>query len=99
MAAMLRKLLYLSFAQWHLTYARMPFRSGGLERNVLKRFFSNFRTGVSPVHVISVFMMVLSFAFVSGALAVQGPGHWTLEATLRQLDNEARSFHSLTADM
>jgi len=52
-----------------------------------------------PVSVISAFIVLLCFACGTGAFAVQGPGHWTLESTLRQLDNEARTFHSLTADM
>jgi outer membrane lipoprotein-sorting protein len=52
------------------------------------------RTGVLPVLVISVCL-----AFAAVAFAVSGQNHWTLESTLRQLDQEARSFHSLTADM
>jgi outer membrane lipoprotein-sorting protein len=54
---------------------------------------------VLPVSIFSAFIILVGSACVSGALAVQGPGRWTLESTLRQLDNEARSFHSLTADM
>lgn len=48
---------------------------------------------------ISAFILIVCFACVTGVRAVQGPGHWTLEATLKQLDVEARNFHSLTADM
>ena len=33
------------------------------------------------------------------AFAVQGQAHWTLELLLKQLDQEARSFRSLTADI
>jgi outer membrane lipoprotein carrier protein len=43
--------------------------------------------------------MLGCFACAAVAIAVQGPGHWTLEMTLKQLDQEAPSFHSLTADM
>ena len=86
---MLRKSLYPSFAQSHLTYARMHFSPGGADRNVLKRLNSFRRTGVLPICAISAFIMILCFACVTGAFAVQGSGHWTLESTLRQLDNEA----------
>ncbi len=32
-------------------------------------------------------------------MAVPGQNHWTLEATMKQLDQESRNFHSLTADI
>ena len=37
----------------------------------------------------------------AGARRVRGQGHspWTLEGTLRQLDEESKSFHSLSADV
>jgi outer membrane lipoprotein-sorting protein len=66
---------------------------------VLKRLNFFRGTGVLPICTISALIAILSFACVTGARAVQGPGHWTLESTLRQLDNESRTFHSLTADM
>jgi outer membrane lipoprotein-sorting protein len=66
---------------------------------VLKQLTSIRRTGVLSVYIISGFVMLLCFACVTGTFAVQGTGHWTLESTLKQLDVEARSFHSLTADM
>jgi outer membrane lipoprotein-sorting protein len=68
--------------------------SQGAERNVLKRFFFTCRTGLSPV-----LALLVCSAFAAVTFAVQGPGHWTLEATLKQLDSEARNFHSLTADI
>jgi len=61
---------------------------------VLKRFISACMPAAAPVLLILV-----CFASAAVAFAVQGQGHWTLELTLKQLDQEARSFHSLTADM
>lgn len=47
--------------------------------------------------------MILLVAVAIGRMTVpgasQGPGAWTLEAVLRQLNSEARHFHSLTADV
>ncbi len=61
---------------------------------MLKRFISACRASVWPAVV-----MLGCIACAAVAIAVQGPGHWTLEMTLKQLDQEAPSFHSLTADM
>jgi outer membrane lipoprotein-sorting protein len=61
---------------------------------VLKQFFPTCRTGLLPV-----LALFLCSAFAVVTFALQGAGHWTLESTLKQLDAEARSFHSLTADM
>jgi outer membrane lipoprotein-sorting protein len=40
----------------------------------------------------------LFFAAI-GLAAAQGQQHWTLDSILRQLDHEAKSFHSLTANI
>src|ERR1700737_4658253 len=46
---------------------------------------------------IGVMLAITAAAGVSAGS--QGRGTWTLEGLLRQLDIEARSFHSLTADV
>ena len=61
---------------------------------MLKRFVFACMPAVAPV-----FLMLACFASASVTFAVQGSGHWTLESVLRQLDQEARTFRSLTADM
>jgi outer membrane lipoprotein-sorting protein len=61
---------------------------------VLKRLIFASRTSVLPL-----FATLICLACAAVAFAVQGSGHWTLEATLKQLDQEARNFRSLTADM
>jgi outer membrane lipoprotein-sorting protein len=42
--------------------------------------------------------IAVATAFAS-ARAAQNHGNWTLETVLRQLDSEAKGFHSLTADV
>jgi outer membrane lipoprotein-sorting protein len=49
--------------------------------------------------VLPVLVTVVSFLGAIAISAAPGQGHWTLESALKQLDNEARSFHSLTAGM
>jgi outer membrane lipoprotein-sorting protein len=61
---------------------------------VLKRFSLIRRRNVlSALGVLAC----LTCAVTIGA--VQGQGHWTLESVMKQLDQEARNFHSLTADI
>jgi outer membrane lipoprotein-sorting protein len=61
---------------------------------VLKRFVFVCMKSLAPV-----FLVLACFASATLAFAVQSPGHWTLESVLKQLDQEARTFRSLTADM
>jgi outer membrane lipoprotein-sorting protein len=61
---------------------------------VLKGIFSACRIGVLPGLALLACVMCAAAAF-----AVQGQGHWTLEMVLKQLDQEARSFRSLTAEI
>jgi outer membrane lipoprotein-sorting protein len=68
--------------------------SWGAERNVLKRFVFACMPAVVPA-----FLLLACFASATITFAFQGQGHWTLESVLRQLDQEARTFRSLTADM
>lgn len=49
--------------------------------------------------MLPVLVMAVCFLGAIAIFAAPGQGHWTLESALKQLDNEARSFHSLTADM
>ncbi len=49
--------------------------------------------------MLPVLVMVVCFLGAIAIFAAPGQGHWTLESALKQLDSEARSFHSLTADM
>ena len=49
--------------------------------------------------MLPVLVMAVCFLGAIAISAAPGQGHWTLESALKQLDNEARSFHSLTADM
>jgi len=60
---------------------------------VLKQIISLRRIGVSRAIIL-----LGCLASAAAVCAVQG-GHWTLESTLRQLDQEARGFRSLTADI
>jgi outer membrane lipoprotein-sorting protein len=66
----------------------------GADRNVLKRFSLIRRTNV--LRALTVFAC---FACGAAIMALPGQNHWTLEATMKQLDQEARNFHSLTADI
>jgi outer membrane lipoprotein-sorting protein len=61
---------------------------------VLKRRNFIGRTGVLSVVVFSV-----CFAYAAVISASSHQNHWTLESAMKQLDQEARSFQSLTADM
>jgi outer membrane lipoprotein-sorting protein len=61
---------------------------------VLKGIVSACRIGVLPGLALLACVMCAAAAF-----AVQGQGHWTLEMVLKQLDQEARSFRSLTAEI
>jgi len=49
--------------------------------------------------VLPVLLALACLACAAATFSAAGQNHWTLEMTMRQLDQEARSFHSLTADM
>lgn len=52
--------------------------------------------------IVTPLMVLAALWLACGSIAgVRGQGHgpWTLEGTLRQLDEEAKGFHSLSADV
>jgi outer membrane lipoprotein-sorting protein len=60
---------------------------------MLKKSSHRRNTGAFAALVVAVFLTA------AGLAATQGQQHWTLDSVLRQLDHEAKSFKSLTANI
>jgi outer membrane lipoprotein-sorting protein len=60
---------------------------------MLKKSSHRHSTGAFAALALAVFFAA------TGLAATQGQQHWTLESILHQLDHEAKSFHSLTANI